>query len=74
MELLAAEYGFTPIEVLRQATSGNAMIFHLADRGTIKPGLLADLVAVTGDPTHDIGLVRKVQFVMKGGRIVRPNE
>ncbi|RZK47350.1 MAG: amidohydrolase family protein, partial [Hymenobacter sp.] len=40
MELLVQDYGFTPLEVLRQATSGNARIFHLADRGRVAPGLL----------------------------------
>lgn len=71
MELLVSEYGFAPLEVLRQATSGNAAIFHLADRGAIRPGLLADLVAVTGDPTREIAALRQVRFVMKGGTIFR---
>jgi imidazolonepropionase-like amidohydrolase len=71
MELLVHEYGFTPVEVLRQATSGNAAIFHLADRGSVRAGLLADLVGVDGDPSQDIAAVRRVQLVMKGGTIVR---
>ncbi len=71
MELLVNEYGFTPIEVLRQATSGNSAVFHLADRGGIRAGLLADLLAVEGDPTQDISAVRQVRLVMKGGSIVR---
>lgn len=71
MELLVNEYGFTPIEVLRQATSGNSAVFHLADRGGIRSGLLADLLAVEGDPTQDISAVRQVRLVMKGGSIVR---
>ncbi|HEY3662322.1 MAG TPA: amidohydrolase family protein [Chthoniobacterales bacterium] len=69
MGLLVHEYGFTPLEVLRQATSGNAAIFHLADRGNIRPGQLADLVAVAGDPTKDVGVVRQIRMVMKGGEI-----
>jgi imidazolonepropionase-like amidohydrolase len=67
LELLVQEYGFAPLAVLRGATSGNARIFHLADRGSIRPGLLADLVAVTGDPTQDVKALRQVQLVMKGG-------
>ena len=71
MELLVHEYGFSPLEVLRQATSGNAAIFHLADRGNIRAGQLADLVAVEGDPTKDVSVVRQVRLVMKGGIIYR---
>jgi imidazolonepropionase-like amidohydrolase len=71
MELLVREYGFTPLEVLRQATSGNAAIFHLADRGSVRAGQLADLVAVAGDPTKDVAAVRQVRFVMKDGVVYR---
>jgi imidazolonepropionase-like amidohydrolase len=71
MELLAHEYGFSPLEVLRQATSGNAKIFHLTDRGLIRAGLLADLISVAADPTKDIAALRQVHFVMKGGTIFR---
>ena len=58
-------------EVLIAATSGNARIFHLTDRGEVQPGLLADLVAVDGDPTRDVSAVEHVRLVMKGGQIVR---
>ena len=67
MELLVHDYGFTPLEVLRQATSGNARVFHLADRGRVAPGLLADLVAVAGDPTRQVEALRQVRLVLKGG-------
>ncbi len=67
MELLVQEYGFTPLEVLRQATSGNADVFRLADRGRVRPGLLADLVALGGDPTTSVAPLRQVRLVMKGG-------
>jgi imidazolonepropionase-like amidohydrolase len=70
MELMVA-YGMSPQAVLAAATSGNARIFRLADRGAVRPGLLADLVAVEGDPSRDISAVRAVRLVMKGGSIVR---
>lgn len=70
MELMAA-YGMRPADVLIAATSGNARYFRLDDRGSIRPGLLADLVAVEGDPTSDIAAVRRVRLVMKGGEVVR---
>ena len=63
--------GMSPPQVLISATSRNAKIFHLSDRGAIKPGLLADLVAVDGDPTKDVSAVEHVRLVMKGGEIVR---
>lgn len=71
MELMA-DYGMPLGDVLVAATSGNARLFHLADRlGAVRPGLLADLVAVEGDPTRDIGALRRVRLVVKGGEIVR---
>jgi imidazolonepropionase-like amidohydrolase len=63
--------GMPAAEVMISATSRNARIFHLADRGEIRPGLLADLVAVDGDPTRDVSAVEHVRLVIKGGQIVK---
>lgn len=71
MELLVQDYGYPALDVLRAATSGNARVFHLADRGRIAPGLLADLVAVEGDPTQQVQTLRKVRLVLKGGVVVK---
>lgn len=71
MELIMAA-GMPAPDVLIAATSGNARLFRIADRlGAVKPGLLADLVAVEGDPTREIGAVRRVRLVMKGGVVFR---
>ena len=66
--------GMPAAQVMIAATSGNAHILRLTDRGAIKPGLLADLVAVDGDPTRDVNAVRSVRLVMKGGQIVRARQ
>src|SRR5579884_71970 len=66
--------GMPAAQVMIAATSGNAHIFHLNDRGEVKPGLLADLVAVEGDPTRDVNAVRNIRLVMKGGQIVRDEQ
>lgn len=69
---LMVDYGMSPLDVLRSATSINARTFHLNDLvGTVAPGLLADLIIVQGDPSKNISELRNIQLVMKDGVIYR---
>ena len=71
MELMV-EYGLPVMDALKAATSVNSRAFHLDDRlGFLKPGFLADVVVVTGDPSKNISDVKKVKFVMKEGVVYR---
>ena len=69
---LMVSYGMSPLQALRSATSVDAKMLHWDDRiGSVKTGLLADLISVKGDPTKDIGAIRQVQLVMKGGVVFK---
>jgi len=71
MEMMV-DYGMKPIEVLRSATSANASIFGYENMiGRIKKGLLADLIAVEGDPSQNIKNIRSIRLVMKNGIIYK---
>ncbi len=67
---LLVEAGLSPVEALRAATALPASRFSLGDRGRIAPGMRADLVLVTGDPTTDILATRDIQHVIKEGHFV----
>lgn len=70
MELMV-EYGMKPVDVLRSSTSINADVFGYGNKiGRIRKGLLADLVAVEGDPSVNIKDARNVKMVMKDGKLV----
>ena len=64
------------VEVLRQATSGNAELLERSgELGTVAPGALADLLVVDGDPVADLGVLsgqgERVSLIMKGGRVCK---
>jgi imidazolonepropionase-like amidohydrolase len=69
---LMVDYGMKTDAALKSATSTAARVLHMDNRiGRVKQGLLADLIAVDGDPTRDISSLRRVRFVMKGGVVYR---
>jgi len=68
---LNVRYGQSPIEAIRGATSYAAEALATPDRGRIAQGLLADLIAVEGNPLDDVSRLESVAFVMKGGVIYK---
>jgi imidazolonepropionase-like amidohydrolase len=70
-----SDEGMPAIEVIRSSTLNAAELMGWSDRvGELAPGRYADIIAVEGDPLQDIGLLQHVQFVMKGGTVVRDRE
>ncbi len=64
--------GMSPLEAIKSATTAAAELLGLQGKiGAIAPGAYADLVAVSGDPLKDVTALSKVDFVMKGGEVVR---
>src|SRR5260221_4065892 len=69
---LMVKYGMTPAQAIRAATVNAAELLGMQnDVGSVTAGKFADLVAVKGDPLHDISVLEKVDFVMKGGEIYK---
>ncbi len=69
---LMADYGMKPIDILRSSTSINADVFGYGEKiGRIRKGLLADIIAVEGDPSQEIKQLRKVTLVIKGGMVYK---
>ncbi len=69
---LMVRYGMPAVGALRAATSVGARVLKMDDRiGRVKVGLLADLIAVDGDPVKDIATLYRVKMVMKGGVLYR---
>ena len=71
IELMVA-WGMPIVDALRSATSVNARVLHMEDKiGRVKTGLFADVIAVEGDPGHDISALRRIRFVMKNGAVYK---
>lgn len=69
---MMVDYGMAPVDALKSATTIAARVLHMEDSiGQVKIGLLADLIAVDGDPTRDMSALGRVRFVMKDGRVFR---
>ena len=65
-------WGMPIVDALKSATSIDARVLHMEDKiGRVKNGLFADLIAVQGDPTRDVSVLRHVQFVMKDGAVYK---
>jgi imidazolonepropionase-like amidohydrolase len=65
------QYGMTPSQAIQSATVNAAEALGRKDIGIIEAGRYADIVAVKGDPAKDVTLLEKIDFVMKGGEIVK---
>jgi imidazolonepropionase-like amidohydrolase len=66
------KYGMTPMQAIQAATARAAELLDMQkDIGTLEAGKLADIVAVPGDPLAGVGVLARVDFVMKGGKVVR---
>jgi imidazolonepropionase-like amidohydrolase len=67
---MMVDFGMPPADALKSATAVAGRVLHM-DIGMVKAGMLADLIAVDGDPVKDISALRHVKFVMKGGAVYK---
>jgi imidazolonepropionase-like amidohydrolase len=66
------KYGMTTLQAVRAATSSAAELLGMQnDVGSVTAGKYADIVAVKGDPLADVGVLQKIDFVMKGGEVYK---
>lgn len=66
------QLGMTPLQAIQTATINDADLLGWKDKvGALEPGKWADIIAVDGDPLHDITTLQRVKFVMKGGEMVK---
>jgi imidazolonepropionase-like amidohydrolase len=71
---LMVQYGMSPVDVLKaDLINGAKLLGWDGQIGELKPGYFADVIAVPGDPTQDISVLKRVSFVMKGGVVYRRN-
>ena len=67
---MLVDYGMPAVNALQAATLVAGQVLHM-EIGQVKAGMLADLIAVDGDPTKEISAIRKVKMVMKGGTVYK---
>ena len=66
------QHGMSPLEAIRSATTVAAQLLGLEGKiGAVEPGAFADLVAMAGDPLQDVAVLQRIDWVMKGGEVVK---
>ena len=69
------DFGMPPMDAIQSATSRAAVMLEMEGKiGTVAPGAFADIIAVNGEPLHDIKALENVQFVMKNGKVFKSSE